>query len=124
MERMEQLELVRRQLQLAVSWSDKTAGAAGQERLGHLVTQRLEDTILRLQTGESKDMKLSLGWTSNREMFSKAVRENFGQFSDQTETRRMIKAGDTNISPKLLVSDHGGSNKVKYQYYEKRNNNS
>ena len=112
MERMEQLELVRRQLQLAVSWSDKTAGAAGQERLGNLVTQRLEDTILRLQTGESKDMKLSLGWSSNQDMFSKAVRDNFGQFSDHTETRRMIKAGDMNISPKLLVSDHGGSNKV------------
>ena len=91
MERIEQLDLVRRQLELAVSWSDKTRGAAGQESQDNLVTQRLEDVILKHQTGESKDMSLSLDWTTNKEKFSKTVTDNFGCYVDRSDNKRMSK---------------------------------
>jgi len=111
MDRLEQVETVRRQLELAVNWSDKTGGAAGQERLGALVTQRLEDVILRLQNGELEDMKLNLGWESDKEMFTKCLSDNFGQFTDKKKSNRAIIAGDNAVSPKLLISEHGGTMK-------------
>ena len=113
MERMEQLETVRRQLQLANSWADRPQlEPSCQERLGNLVSQRMEDVILRLQTGETPDMRLNLYWETDKEMFIKAVKDNFGQFSDDKLSSGRTLAGDMSVSPKLLVSDHGPSNKV------------
>jgi len=112
MERMEQLETVRRQLQLANSWADRPQlEPSCQERLGNLVSQRMEDVILRLQTGETPDMRLNLYWETDKEMFIKAVKDNFGQFSDEKLSSGRTLAGDMSVSPKLLVSDHGPSNK-------------
>ena len=51
MERMEQLELARRQLQLGLSWADR-----GQDQLGGLVTQRLEEVMARLGRAKGGDM--------------------------------------------------------------------
>merc|ERR1719348_2564540 len=81
------------------------------ERVGALVTQRLEDVILRLQNGELEDMKLNLGWESDKEMFTKCLSDNFGQFTDKKKSNRAIIAGDNAVSPKLLISEHGGTMK-------------
>ena len=114
MERMEQLETVRRQLQLAVSWADRSqlSAASCQERLANLVSHRMEEVILKLQTGETPDMRLNLYWETDKEMFIKAVKDNFGHFSDEKLTSGRTLGGDMSVSPKLLVSDHGTSNKV------------
>ena len=118
MDRLEQVESVRRQLELAVSWNDKTGGAAGQERLGALVTQRMEEVIMRLQNGELEDMKLNLEWHSDKEMFTKCLSDNFGQFSDNKKSGRAIINADNAVSPKLLISEHGGNMKVRIKCQE------
>ena len=103
-------ELARRQLQLGLSWADR-----GQDQLGGLVTQRLEEVMARLggtEAADTRDLGLGLGWSSDKEQFCRALRDNFGHFTD-TEHRRLVAGQqDQNKSPKLLVSDHGANNKV------------
>ena len=53
-------------------------------------------------------MKQSLSWETDKEAFSRAVRENFGQFSeDRSKKMEQVR------SPRLLVSEHGMSSKVR-----------
>ena len=54
------------------------------------------------------ELKQSLSWETDKEAFSRAVRENFGQFSeDRSKKMEQVR------SPRLLVSEHGMSSKVR-----------
>ena len=55
------------------------------------------------------ELKQSLAWETDKEAFSRAVRENFGQFS---EDRSMKLTKEQIRSPRLLVSEHGMNSKV------------
>ena len=55
------------------------------------------------------ELKQSLAWETDKEAFSRAVRENFGQFS---EDRSMKLSKEQIRSPRLLVSEHGMNSKV------------
>jgi len=99
MERMEQVETMRRQIQAGFT-------KPGPERL------RLEEVLMRLeQTGgrnKIMELKQSLAWETDKEAFSRAVRENFGQFS---EDRSKQLSKEQVRSPRLLVSEHGMNSK-------------
>ena len=108
MERLEQVESLRSQLQLTLS--SKTDGQ--ETRLEESVTRRLEQVMMRLERESavsSSELNISLEWETDTEMFTRAVRDNFGQFSDDKHKSRKITS-DHGPSPRLLVSDHG--NKV------------
>lgn len=96
MERMEQVEMARRQIQVAVF-------KPGPER------QRLEEVLMQMEQigGRNKELKQSLAWETDKEAFSRAVRENFGQFSED----RSKKLSMEQRSPRLLVSEHGMNSK-------------
>ena len=58
-----------------------------------------------------KELKQSLAWETDKEAFSRAVRENFGQFSED-RSRQLTK--EQVRSPRLLVSEHGMNSKVRF----------
>ena len=114
MERLEQMESARRQLQLAVSWAGKT----DQQQQGHLsdlITRSMESVLTKLQTSDMshQDLAINLDWSSDKEQFSRAVKDHFGQF--RGPSRDQCQGGAPSIvmmdtmarSPRLLVSDHG-----------------
>ena len=107
MERLEKMELARRQLELAVSWAGKSQL---QGQLGDLVTRRMETVLTGLQTSDQTHLGINLEWSSDREQFTRAVKDHFGQFSDTDPCQGgapSIVMMDTARSPRLLVSDHG-----------------
>ena len=55
------------------------------------------------------ELKQSLAWETDKEAFSRAVRENFGQFSEDRSTKQ---SKEQIRSPRLLVSEHGMNSKV------------
>ena len=55
------------------------------------------------------ELKQSLAWETDKEAFSRAVRENFGQFSEDRSTKL---SKEQIRSPRLLVSEHGMNSKV------------
>merc|ERR1719234_2849509 len=94
---MEQVEMARRQIQVALF-------KPGPER------QRLEEVLMQMEqtAGRNKELKQSLAWETDKEAFSRAVRENFGQFSEDRSTKL---SKDQLRSPRLLVSEHGMNSK-------------
>ena len=59
------------------------------------------------------ELKQSLAWETDKEAFSRAVRENFGQFSEDRSTKL---SKEQIRSPRLLVSEHGMNSKVINKY--------
>ena len=116
MDRMEEMEAARRQLQLAVRWAGK---ADQQQQLSDLVTRRLETVMTRLQANDQtqdQDLIISLEWSSDKEQFTRSIKDHFGHFSearrDQLGGASNMVMMDTTRSPRLLVSDHGAGDKV------------
>ena len=56
------------------------------------------------------ELEQSLAWEADKEVFSRAVRENFGQFS---EDRSMKLCNELIRGVRLLVSEHGINSKVR-----------
>ena len=61
----------------------------------------------------SKELKQSLAWETDKEAFSRAVRENFGQFSEERSKKLSM---EQQRSPRLLVSEHGMNSKVRCDF--------
>ena len=83
--------------------------------LQKIITQLLAEVMAQkgeAETGDTRDLGLGLGWSSDKEQFCRALRDNFGHFTDTAHRRLVAGQPDQNKSPKLLVSDHGANNKV------------
>ena len=64
------------------------------------------------------DLKQSLAWESDNEAFSRAVRDNFGQFSEDRGKKLSVEQVR---SPRLLVSEHGMNSKVRQWMQDQHN---
>ena len=52
-----------------------------------------------------KDLGLSLDWTSDKEVFTRAISDNFGHFVDEVGFGAISRPVEVSSSPKLLVSE-------------------
>ena len=68
--------------------------------------------ILKHDLLQIMELKQSLAWETDKEAFSRAVRENFGQFSE--DRSKQLSKEQPVRSPRLLVSEHGMNSKVRF----------
>ena len=119
MEKLEEIDKTKRQLEMSLLWHDKSNND-GQK--SHAVSSRMESLMkslqvkislsnsnfirIRQQNDGPKDLAISLDWSSDKEIFTRALSENFGHFHDEKLSVGAISRPlEVSPSPKLLVSE-------------------